>query len=159
MYNSLSISKYFVRKALETKTPITPYKLEFLVYFAHGWYLAIDGRCLIDEKIEAWKHGPVIVSMNRFYKDKKNLKKHSSSEILKESVQEFLNGIWAYYGHLNEVEMQSLCLEHNTPWDLSYKKSSGHLVIDNEVIKKHYKLLHLCHPEFCDEDDPISVVA
>lgn len=160
MHDSLIISKYLVGKALETKTPISPYKIEFMVYFAHGWYLAITSRLLINERVEAWQHGPVIVPVHKYYKDESNLKKPpSDSEIPKKAVCEFLDGIWAYYSHLSEVEMQALCFETNTPWDISYERSSGILVIENETIKKHYKLLHISHPEFSDEDDPISIVS
>ena len=38
---------------------VSPMKLQKLVYFAHGWHLAIHNRPLVNEQVEAWKFGPV----------------------------------------------------------------------------------------------------
>lgn len=161
MYNALSVAHYFVSASLHSDIPITPYKAEFLVYFAHGWHLAIDGRSLISEKVKAWRHGPVIESIHKFYnKSKTNI--HATVEDfdineVKERDREFLDGIWLYYNHLNEIELLSLCTDDGTPWFMVHEKSSGELIIDNQRIKQHYRLLHISNPEFCDLDDPISV--
>ena len=162
MYDALTISNFFITRSREDNTKITPYKIEFLVYFSHGWFMAVDGRLLINEEVKAWRHGPVIESIHKCFKDHKNFDKNihdGYSDFIKPSVIEFLEGIWSYYGHLNEVEMLSLCLERDTPWDVTYERSSKELVISNELIKRHYKLLHISHPDFCDLDDPISVTA
>lgn len=161
MYNALTLSHYYVSLSLNTNIPITPHKAEFMVYFAHGWHLSIDGRPLINDKVKAWRHGPVIESIHKFYsKGKGDIYSTIDEQALggiKERDREFLNGIWLYYGHLNEIEMLTLCTEDKTPWFMSHQKSSGELIIDNRRIKQHYRLLHISNPEFCDLDDPISV--
>jgi|GEM_PF-1654662 len=163
MYNPITLAHYFVRKSIETNTPITPYKVEFMVYFAHGWNLAIDNRALIDEDVKAWRHGPVIVSINKFYSKSKEKIQKTVDELALNDIKlmhrEFLDGIWSYYSHLNEVEMVSLCLEPGTPWYVTYEKSSKELTIEPQKIKQHYKLLHISNPEFCDLDDPISIAS
>ena len=162
MYSALSIAHYLVRESAKQKIALTPFKVEFMVCFAHGWHLAIDGRPLIDEPLKAYRHGPVIESVHKFYSKVKRIETTVNQEMidpLKEKDCEFLNGILVYYGHLNELEMQTLCTNEGTPWFTTYKKSSGALVIEDQRIKVHYKLLHVSHPEFCDLDDPITVIA
>jgi uncharacterized phage-associated protein len=55
------ILKIAKRKGLH----ITPMQLLKLVYIAHGWSLAILGRDLFPDRIEAWKYGPVIPDLYR----------------------------------------------------------------------------------------------
>ena len=77
MYQSLTISNYFIQKLHETGHPVTAMKLIKLVYIAHGWYLALnEGKSLINEAIQAWKYGPVIHSL--YHK----LKKYYQHDIL-----------------------------------------------------------------------------
>lgn len=162
MNSALAVAHYLVRESARTKLVLTPFKIEFMVYFAHGWNLAVDGRPLINEKIKAHRHGPVIETVNKFYSKIKKLESSIDNELadeIKDRDHDFLSGILMYYGHLNELEMQSICTEEGTPWFITYKKSSGALFMDNQKIKQHYRLLHVSNPEFCDLDDPITMMA
>ncbi|RWN17322.1 MAG: DUF4065 domain-containing protein [Mesorhizobium sp.] len=38
---------------------IEPMKLQKLLYFANGWWLALTGRALISEAPQVWRYGPV----------------------------------------------------------------------------------------------------
>ncbi|WP_258105309.1 Panacea domain-containing protein [Marinoscillum sp. MHG1-6] len=162
MYKASTLAHFFVYKSQRTQIPVTPHKIEFMVYFAHGWHLAIDGRPLILEEVKAWRHGPVVASVHKFYsKNSRNIYgtlKLDEIKSMKTKDLQFLEGIWMYYSHLNEVEMLSLCLESGTPWNQTYEKSSNELTIENSIIEQHYRLLHLSNPNFADIDDPISVV-
>ena len=51
---------YFIAFSREAGDPLTNLKLQKLLYYAQGWYLALYGRPLFDERIEAWPHGPVV---------------------------------------------------------------------------------------------------
>jgi uncharacterized phage-associated protein len=39
---------------------ISNLKLQKLLYYAQGFYLAIYGKALFEEDIVAWEHGPVV---------------------------------------------------------------------------------------------------
>lgn len=68
-YDSKAIANYFLHLAESDGKSLTPMKLQKLVYFAHGWHLAIkDGDPLIEEQVEAWKFGPVIPSLYRSFR-------------------------------------------------------------------------------------------
>src|SRR5882724_82988 len=72
METSLSIANYFIKKARESGAEMTPMKLIKLVYISYGWYLAFANKPLINEKVQAWKYGPVVPSVyqefKKFYK-------------------------------------------------------------------------------------------
>ncbi len=60
-----AIANYFLDRAADAGDAPTPMKVQKLVYYANGFYLAIFGEPLIDEQVEAWAYGPVIPSLHR----------------------------------------------------------------------------------------------
>ena len=46
---------------------VTPMKLQKLIYFAHGWHLALTNRPLLDCPVEAWQYGPVLPNVYRAF--------------------------------------------------------------------------------------------
>src|SRR5215467_7486621 len=67
-YPAKAVANEFLYLAKEERRPVTPMQLLKLVYFAHGWYLALTGERLIDERVEAWKYGPVVPSIYHEFK-------------------------------------------------------------------------------------------
>ena len=57
-YKAITIAYYFLEQGERENIPISPMKLQKLIYFAHGWCLAIRREALIMESVEAWKYGP-----------------------------------------------------------------------------------------------------
>ena len=49
--------------------PISNMKLNKLLYYAQGCYLAITGNPLFNDRIEGWTHGPVIPAIYHKYKE------------------------------------------------------------------------------------------
>src|SRR4051794_31282897 len=62
-YSAAAVANYFIDLAAQESKTLTPMKVQKLVYYAHGWHLAITGEPLIDEQVEAWRWGPVIHSL------------------------------------------------------------------------------------------------
>ena len=56
-YTVAQVANYILRYYHNNNMRITPFRLQFLVYQAYGWYLAITGERLFDEPIEAWGCG------------------------------------------------------------------------------------------------------
>ena len=48
--------------------PISPLKLQKLLYYCQGFNLGAYDQPLFKENIEAWEHGPVVVSVWRAYR-------------------------------------------------------------------------------------------
>lgn len=58
--NARQASDYLIHLTREVGDPLTNLKLQKLLFYAQGWFLALQDRPLFDERIEAWPHGPVV---------------------------------------------------------------------------------------------------
>ncbi|HEY1718789.1 MAG TPA: type II toxin-antitoxin system antitoxin SocA domain-containing protein, partial [Verrucomicrobiae bacterium] len=59
-FKSIAVANRFIELAQKSDSKLTLMKLLKIVYFAHGWHLALrDKSPLIDDTVEAWKFGPV----------------------------------------------------------------------------------------------------
>jgi len=65
---SKALANYLLDLAADDGIDVSPMKLQKLVYYCQGWYLAITDEPLIDEQIEAWKFGPVVDSLFHEFK-------------------------------------------------------------------------------------------
>ena len=69
MHSALDVAAWFLnevdRKAGDS---ITNLKLQKLVYYAQAWAVALLGRPLFSETVEAWAHGPVVDVVYQEYK-------------------------------------------------------------------------------------------
>ncbi|USH02118.1 DUF4065 domain-containing protein [Grimontia kaedaensis] len=66
MANIQDVAKMFV--SLGEEDGVSNLKLQKLAYYAQGFFLALYGKTLFDDDIEAWAHGPVIPTLYHEYK-------------------------------------------------------------------------------------------
>ncbi|MFD2419431.1 Panacea domain-containing protein [Amycolatopsis pigmentata] len=65
-YNASTVAKWFVAWAeADDEATLSNLKLQKLLYYAQGHYLALTGRPLFDDEIQAWSHGPVVPAVYR----------------------------------------------------------------------------------------------
>lgn len=156
MENSLAVANYFVNKANEEGVELTPMKLIKLVYIAHGWHLAIKNDPLIDEGVQAWKYGPVVVSVYDSFKEygKKLINRpayiftfspqveYFAPNINNAETKEFLDNVWRVYSKYDGLQLSALTHQPNTPWYITWHQNGGKdqtaVVIPNNLIKTHY---------------------
>lgn len=67
MTTALDVAQYFIACGGD-EGDISNLKLQKLVYYAQGFHLALYGKPLFDDPVEAWTHGPVVPGLYRHYK-------------------------------------------------------------------------------------------
>lgn len=150
--NPISISNYFVNKAISEGNELTPMKLLKLVYLSHGWYLGLnDGKPLISEAVQAWRFGPVITSVYHGFKDFKDSPitrlgfdplTMGYPVVSSEEKTPLLNKIWDIYKDWNGLQLSALTHETGSPWDTVWNKQGGKdklgAIIPNAIIAEYY---------------------
>lgn len=150
LYSSLSVARYFVERAAAEGRKLTNLELQKLVYFAHGWHLAIIGQPLIDEFVEAWDYGPVAPELYHA------LKPYGSGSIPKDSplfeqcalpmephTTDILESVWKRYKGLTPARMVALTHQPRSPWSITKKRYEGRRGADipDSLIEKHFLVL------------------
>lgn len=135
------VAEYFL--ALEEEDAgdtISNLKLQKLCYLAQGFYLAIYGKKLFDEEIEAWTHGPVVPELYHVYKEYKNQAipkpKKLDFSIYDEETIEFLNEIYSVFGQYSAWVLRNIT-HAGKPWKDAYNENGGVISIDS--MKKWFK--------------------
>ena len=159
-YPAAAIANYFIQHAVERGEYLTPMKLQKLVYFAHGWHLALtDGEALIDESIQAWEYGPVVPSLFHEFKEfgarpimRKANQTSGSFPILEyqepevrqddEAVRTLLRRVWDIYGSRSAADLSALTHLPGTPWDRALKENPGglpkHFDLPDQWINEYF---------------------
>jgi uncharacterized phage-associated protein len=147
-YNALLIAKYFVKKAKDSKSKITNLKVQKLLYYAQGWYLAnFKGQRLFEDPIEAWKYGPAVRSVYREFS------KYGAGDIdinvtdeeinkIDPDTKKFLDALWNVYGKLSAGDLV-LATHQEIPWINTRKEideDDGEISI-NEIQESFEKKL------------------
>ena len=133
MYSAKAIANYFLDKGNKDEIGVTVLKIIKLVYIAHGWYLALTDKPLIQEQTQAWKLGPVIPELYHEFKefgyypitryayesefDKVEVKFTPKGDPdIQFDMEEFLDVIWNIYKRYTAIELAAITHRKGTPW-------------------------------------------
>lgn len=152
LYSPQHIANFFIHRASTDGVPMDPLKLIKLVYIGYGWVLALTGKKLFDEPIEAWKHGPVIPSIYHEFKHYRyscieemagtwdmETGSYQVPQIPKTDATTnlILDKVWAAYRRLSGWSLRNKTHENDTPWTQTYDGVMGR-VISDELIAPHF---------------------
>jgi len=163
-HESKAIANYFLRLAERDGTTLSPMKIQKLVYFAHGWHLAIYNDPLIDDTVEAWEFGPVIPTLYHDFKKygngriteqaaklvitksddwRKSSFRYENPELKDSQTETFLDVIWEKYKAFSAVQLSNLTHLPDSPWSEVYSKNVGRKNVDipDEQIKAYFEKL------------------
>ena len=149
------VANQFIANAARDGETLTHMKIQKLVYYAHGYYLAIFDEPLIEEAVEAWQYGPVIRSLYRV------LKGYGHAPIRKfveprawrraalvsvpfgkegENERAVISKVWEAYKGLSGLQLSALTHAPQTPWALVRdQKGPIYQGIDNRILKDYFK--------------------
>lgn len=134
---------------------VTPLKLQKLLYYCQGYALALTGKPLFADPIEAWKYGPVVGSVYREYKA------YGKCCIPFETVEAIdeLDEIPASIARLvvnDKGRLSGIALANAThlelPWKDTYKGMYTHEKIPCSVMKDFFSSV-LLKKELSEDDE------
>ena len=156
-YSPKAVANYFLtRRKDRGLRPVTQMKLHKLVYFAHGWHLALWKEPLINEMVEAWEYGPVVPTLYHEFKEYgarkiPRLATDWNPETLDwditpkidaddSRVPKLLDRIIVVYGRRSAVDLSALTHVKNSPWTRTVEKNPGirHVDIPNKQIRAYF---------------------
>jgi uncharacterized phage-associated protein len=161
-YTAKAVANEFIALAKKDGRQLTPMQLQKLVYFAYGWYLAITGERLIDERVEAWQWGPVVPSLylefkrfgsdpvtepsaDYYFKDGKMQFKfyelNSGDPGKDDAARMLIKRVWDIYGKYSAAQLSDMTHEPNSPWSTTPGKEIKGTDIDDEEIKRYFRRL------------------
>lgn len=144
--SAINISAYFISFANEMdENDLTNLKLQKLLYFAQGKFLAQTKSELFSDEIEAWKLGPVVKEVysslrkcGSFPVTVFDLPKDFKIRRISEQKKAFLRNIWEDYGlKYSAYYLVQLTHATKTPWAIYYKKDQN-IVIPKKALKEYF---------------------
>lgn len=120
MLTCFDVAEYFLSKTDEDAgDAISNLKLQKLVYYAQGFCLAMYGRPLFQESIEAWQHGPVCTALYHKYKANGTLGIPASADVdfhkFSEEDANLMNEVYDVYGQFSAWKLRNMTHEE-APW-------------------------------------------
>lgn len=139
MANVLDVAEKFIRLGNEEEG-ISNLKLQKLVYYAQGYYLALYGVPLFEDDIEAWVHGPVVPSLYHEFKEYgsdsiENLKGFNEHTCLTKQEIGHIEEIYDVFGQFSAWKLRDMTHEES-PW---IKNESCGGVISKRELKKYFE--------------------
>ncbi|MCK5716558.1 MAG: SocA family protein [Thiomargarita sp.] len=118
---------------------LTNLKLQKLVYYAQGFYLAMFDKPLFTETLEAWIHGPVVPTLYHAYKqygqDCVPIPDDFSLDRLTHEDFELLNEVYCVFGQYTAWKLRDMTHEE-LPWKNHESDSS---MIPLSELKSYFK--------------------
>jgi uncharacterized phage-associated protein len=148
----MAVANYFLELAEKEGKQLTPMQVQKLVYFAHGWHLALTGRPLIEEQVEAWTYGPVIPALYHAFKEfgggpiegratelrvdvnpatgRRTILRvvtptlDNECEVADlEYIKSLVKRVWEVYGEWSAVQLSQMTHEPGGPWDVTHSQN------------------------------------
>ena len=152
-YTAASIANAFLSRSFRDKCPISPMKIQKLIYIFHGFSLVEFDEPVLDEVFEAWKFGPVLSSL---YQEVKHVGSGSIENYLRDidpetgasspapipddqALNEIIDFVWGNNKDRSAMDLSNWTHRKGAPWDqvtVGGAKIIRHKEVPNDLIKK-----------------------
>ncbi|HZX36635.1 MAG TPA: type II toxin-antitoxin system antitoxin SocA domain-containing protein [Thermodesulfobacteriota bacterium] len=142
MYTCQDIAEYLLALVdEEVEELICNLKLQKLVYYAQGFYLALNDKPLFNEPIEAWAHGPVVKELYQKYRSNgaSGIPRPENIDLSKydKETQDFLSEIYKLFGQYSGWKLREFT-HGEAPWRNTYNiRHDG--IISQDEMKEYFK--------------------
>ena len=161
MEKPLAIANEFIRLAYAAGKPPSQMKLQKLIFFAHGWNLALFGPPLVAEQFQAWRYGPVLPSVYHEFKNYGVLGiDQEGSEFVSNkdgigwetpkvedpsgTTRALLQKVWDVFGQYTGTQLSEMTHASGSPWSQVREgrlENERNIPISNELISEYFTSL------------------
>ena len=120
---------------------ISNLKLQKLLYYMQGFFIAVFDKKLFDNEIEAWQYGPVVKDIYDHFKNFGSgaitLAGEEDKVVLTDEENELFNDVMEEYGQFSAVKLMQMTHEE-LPWKKVFNENpQGEIPYDllNEYFK------------------------
>ena len=152
---AIDVARYFITlndnecKDSEEKSGLSKLKIQKLLYYAQGYYLALYNKPLFDEKILAWQHGPVVQEVyytlkplnpndNSILANEDNMMKEDEIKKLGKNEKELIEDVFQLMGQYSAWRLRDKTHQED-PWRDNYKEGKKNIEISQNDMKKYFK--------------------
>lgn len=141
-YTAIQIANKIISNTdIEHGELISNLKLQKLLYYVQGYYLAITDKPLFKEDIVAWQYGPVVIEVYEQFK------KFGSSSIelddnvtlinMSEEDEDIFNEVLSVYSDFSAIKLMNMTHDES-PWkDVFHTNPQDIITLDS--IKAYFK--------------------
>jgi uncharacterized phage-associated protein len=153
-YPAIVIANEIIKLAKAEGIPVTPMKLQKILYLANGISYKRKNNKLINERFEAWDYGPVVRNVYSIYRDFKgksitepidefvytngfSFALASSFEVDNEDLRIIKEG-WDNSKNLDAFTLSAWSHNKNSPWDKAYNAIPKEVYISEDEIRSYF---------------------
>jgi uncharacterized phage-associated protein len=137
-YRATDVAKHIISVAYDCGDEITPLKLQKILYYIQGAYLALKDRPVFDDEILAWKLGPVVYSVySEFKKYEDNAIPLQPKTVLSDADDIFISEVYMKYRKFTSGQ-----LVKKTHGEAPWKDSPKSGVISRDALKNHFSAVY-----------------
>lgn len=153
-YKPPHVANSILYKARQEGIEIRPLKLQKLMYYLHGWGLAIAGEPVVGEQFEAWPYGPVLSSVYHEFKmfgsdpiteyacefdPESQEEKQQMVGLDNKKFYLLLDKVWNKYKIFSGPQLSAMTHADGTPW--KEVRDSGGTYIPDIKIRDYFRSL------------------
>lgn len=135
-----TVGDYLVAFSQKHGDPMTNLKLQKLLYYAEGWYLALYDRSLFSDPIQAWVRGPVVYSVWKRYSDYgwKPITRRVATPEVSRRAADHIEELMLEYGDFSAFSLEKMT-HAEPPWRKARQDLHGHEPSSEEISRDDMK--------------------
>lgn len=145
MRSARDVANWFLAWAQESQNAgISNLKMQKLLYYAQGHYLAATGSPLFGARFQAWTHGPVVPEVYRQFRDYGSADIDADAEVPDDfdwdeykDIEDHLVKVWNTYGPLDAWALRNQT-HQEAPWHDAFDRNRKNVEIPDESIREYF---------------------
>lgn len=134
-------NKIIVSTDLEHGELISNLKLQKLLYYMQGYFIAVFNKQLFDAEIEAWQYGPVVRDMYNHFKRNGSfsisIDENAPIAKLNDDEELLFNEVLNEYGQYSAIKLMNMTHEE-LPWVKTFSENPQG-VISVDLMREYFK--------------------